>query len=108
MLTPPIPARPQPLTKDPLPTRIPTYREASTFSVTCLVRRREDDAGSYRLETGGVSGFQCYVVASAVSDLSLLLFGETVRSFPPGPSLLWRAPVLFDHTGSCSEHQKLF
>ena len=29
MLTPPIPARPQPLTKDPLPTRIPTYREAS-------------------------------------------------------------------------------
>ena len=29
MLTPPIPARPQPLTKDPLPTQIPTYREAS-------------------------------------------------------------------------------
>ena len=32
MLTPPIPARPQPLTKDPLPTRIPTYREASTIA----------------------------------------------------------------------------
>ena len=31
MLTPPIPARPQPLSKDPLPTRIPTYREASSF-----------------------------------------------------------------------------
>ena len=29
MLTPPIPARPQPLSNDPLPTRIPTYREAS-------------------------------------------------------------------------------
>ena len=34
MLTPPIPARPQPLNKDPIPTRIPTYREASECEQT--------------------------------------------------------------------------
>ena len=41
MLTPPIPARPQPLSNDPLPTRIPTYREASTFLVFCEGARTE-------------------------------------------------------------------
>ena len=44
MLTPPIPARPQPLSKDPLPTRIPTYREASIVFVDELDRCRPDYA----------------------------------------------------------------
>ena len=47
MLTPPIPARPQPLNKDPLPTRIPTYREASDKDgLNAFLRRGfENDCG---------------------------------------------------------------